>query len=153
MAGDHWTRTHIRQGIRGVKMASKEQIQTRINLADVQHEERKDNVQETLAFLRNDFSDVQESDYSDAVTLAPNFMMATKRRVLAQLYPGNPIFYARPRQRGFEGRARAISSLLEYYWDEIEAEDVMRDVIDDALTYGFGCVKTGYGRLQSHIDL
>ena len=134
-------------------MASKEQIQTRINLADVQHEERKDNVQETLAFLRNDFSDVQESDYSDAVTLAPNFMMATKRRVLAQLYPGNPIFYARPRQRGFEGRARAISSLLEYYWDEIEAEDVMRDVIDDALTYGFGCVKTGYGRLQSHIDL
>jgi Holliday junction resolvasome RuvABC endonuclease subunit len=74
MAGDHWTRTHIRQGIRGVKMASKEQIQTRINLADVQHEERKDNVQETLAFLRNDFSDVHESDHSDAVTLAPNFM-------------------------------------------------------------------------------
>ena len=134
-------------------MATKEQIQTRIQLTDVQYESRQKDVQETLRFLRNDFRDVTEADETQVNTLAPNFMMATKRQVLAQLYPGDPKFYCRPRKRGFEDRGRAVSALLEYYWKEIDAETVMRGAIDDGLTYGFGCVKVGFGRLQSHVDM
>lgn len=102
-------------------------------------------MQETLRMLANDFGSTSQSDGTVVNLLAPNFIMSTRRRLIAQLYPSNPTFNCTPRVRGFEGRAKVVSSLLDYYWRELNVLDVMRRVIDDTLIYGYGVVKIGMG--------
>ena len=124
---------------------TKEQILSRLSLVERQRESRKSRVKETLRMLANDFGSTSQSDGSVVNLLAPNFVMSTRRRLIAQLYPSNPTFNCTPRVRGFEGRAKVISSLLDYYWRELDVLDVMRRVIDDTLIYGYGVVKIGMG--------
>jgi len=124
---------------------TKEQVLSRIDLVEKQRESRKSRVKETLRMLANDFGSTSQSDGSVVNLLAPNFIMSTRRRLIAQLYPSNPTFNCTPRVRGFEGRAKVISSLLDYYWRELNVLDVMRRLIDDTLIYGYGVVKIGMG--------
>ena len=119
---------------------TKEQILSRFSLVERQRESRKSRVKETLRMLANDFGSTSQSDGTVVNLLAPNFIMSTRRRLIAQLYPSNPTFNCTPRVRGFEGRAKVVSSLLDYYWRELNVLDVMRRVIDDTLIYGYGVV-------------
>ena len=130
---------------------TREQVQARITLAKMQREERRESVKETIQMLNNDFGTTSQSDGSVVNLLAPNFVMSTRRRLIAQLYPADPKFLCRPRVRGFEGRAAALASLLEYYWRELKVKEVMRRVIDDTLIYGYGIAKIGMGSLETGI--
>lgn len=124
---------------------TKDQVQARITLADKQKEKRADSVKETLQMLGNDFGSTSQSDGSTVNLLAPNFLMSTRRRLIAQLYPADPRFSCVPRLRGFEGRAEVVGTLLEYYWRELKVINVMRRIIDNALVYGYGVAKVGMG--------
>ncbi len=126
---------------------TKEQAQSRIMLVQNQKEARKDRAQEILRMLSNDFGSTSQSDGVVVNILAPNFMMATRRRLIAQLYPSDPRFHCTPRVRGFEGRASVISSMLQYYWKELGVIDTMRRIIDDVIIYGYGAAKIGMGSL------
>ena len=130
---------------------TREQVQARITLAKMQREERRESVKETIQMLNNDFGTTSQSDGSVVNLLAPNFIMSTRRRLIAQLYPADPKFLCRPRVRGFEGRAAAVASLLEYYWRELKVKEVRRRVIDDTLKYGYGIAKIGMGSLKTGI--
>jgi hypothetical protein len=130
---------------------TREQVQARIALVKMQHEQRRDNAKETLRMLRNDFGTTSQSDGEVVNLLAPNFMMSTRRQLIAQLYPADPIFHCRPRVRGFEGRAKAIEKILDYYWKELKVKHSMRSVIDDTLIYGYGVAKVGMGSLETDI--
>jgi len=130
---------------------TREQVQARIALVKMQEEDRKSNVKETLRMLSNDFGTTSQSDGETVNLLAPNFMMSTRRQLLAQLYPSDPTFHCRPRVRGFEGRAKAVETILQYYWDELKVEKAMRRVIDDTMVYGYGVAKVGMGSLETDI--
>tara|TARA_R100000656_G_scaffold113306_2_gene85619 strand:- start:2164 stop:4374 length:2211 start_codon:yes stop_codon:yes gene_type:complete len=130
---------------------TREQVESRIALVKMQNEQRKDNVKETLRMLSNDFGTTSQSDGEVVNLLAPNFMMSTRRTLLAQLYPADPIFHCRPRIRGFEGRAKAIETILSYYWSELKIKKAMRQIIDDVLIYGYGVAKVGMGSLETGI--
>jgi hypothetical protein len=130
---------------------TREQVQSRIALVKTQEEDRKERVKETLRMLRNDFGTTSQSDGQVVNLLAPNFMMSTRRQLLAQLYPSDPAFHCRPRVRGFEGRAKAVETILQYYWDELKVEKAMRRVIDDTMVYGYGVAKVGMGSLETDL--
>jgi hypothetical protein len=124
---------------------TKEQVQARITLADEQKDKRADSVKETLKMLGNDFGTTAQADGQTVSLLAPNFLMSTRRRLIAQLYPADPRFSCIPRLRGFEGRAEVVGTLLGYYWRELKVINVMRRVIDNVLVYGYGVAKIGMG--------
>ena len=130
---------------------TREQVEARIALVKMQHEQRRDDVKETLRMLSNDFGTTSQSDGEVVNLLAPNFMMSTRRTLIAQLYPADPIFHCRPRVRGFEGRAKAIETILSYYWNELKVKKTMRQIIDDVLIYGYGVAKVGMGSLETGI--
>ena len=130
---------------------TREQVQARITLVKMQSEKRKEDVKETLRMLQNDFGTTSQSDGQVVNLLAPNFMMSTRRQLVAQLYPADPIFHCRPRVRGFEGRAKVLETILDYYWKELKVKNQMRRVIDDALIYGYGVIKVGMGSLETKI--
>ena len=131
---------------------TREQVQARIALTRIQKKNRNQNTEEVLSMLKNDFGSTLQSDGSMVNLLAPNFMMSTKRQMVAQLYPGDPKIRCTPRMRGFEGRASAVDALLEYYWRELHVESSMRKIIEDCLIYGYGVAKIGMGSLETSID-
>ena len=130
---------------------TREQVQARIALVKMQGEQRRENVKETLRMLSNDFGTTSQSDGQTVNLLAPNFMMSTRRQLVAQLYPADPVFHCRPRVRGFEGRAKALETILQYYWTELKVKDAMRRIIDDTLIYGYGVAKVGMGSLETDL--
>jgi hypothetical protein len=130
---------------------TREQVQARIALVKMQGEQRKEDVKETLRMLGNDFGTTSQSDGQTVNLLAPNFMMSTRRQLVAQLYPADPIFHCRPRVRGFEGRAKALETILQYYWSELKVKNAMRRIVDDALIYGYGVAKVGMGSLETDL--
>jgi len=130
---------------------TREQVQSRIALAKMQRENRKDGVQEILDMLTNDFGTTSQSDGSYVNLLAPNFMMSTKRQMVAQLYPSDPKFRCIPRMRGFENRAIAVEGLLQYYWRELNVQESVKYAIEDALVYGYGVIKIGMGSFETGI--
>ena len=79
-----------------------EQVQARIALTRIQRKNRLQNTEEILEMLKNDFGTTLQSDGNMVNLLAPNFMMSTKRQMMAQLYPGDPKIRCIPRMRGFE---------------------------------------------------
>ena len=131
---------------------TREQVQARIALTRIQRKNRSQNTEEILDMLKNDFGTTLQSDGNSVNLLAPNFMMSTKRQLMAQLYPGDPKIRCIPRMRGFEERATAVETLLEYYWRELDLSKTMRKVIEDALIYGYGVAKVGMGSLETSLD-
>jgi hypothetical protein len=131
---------------------TREQVQARIALTRIQRKNRSQNTEEILEMLKNDFGTTLQSDGNMVNLLAPNFMMSTKRQMMAQLYPGDPKIRCIPRMRGFEERATAVETLLEYYWRELDLAKTMRRVVEDTLIYGYGVAKVGMGSLETSID-
>ena len=132
---------------------TREQVQARIALTRIQKTNRIQSTEEVVSMLKNDFGTTLQSDGNMVNLLAPNFMMSTKRQMVAQLYPGDPKIRCIPRMRGFENRATAVEGLLEYYWSELQVQGTMRKIIEDCLIYGYGVAKVGMGSLETSIDV
>lgn len=111
----------------------------------VAEESRIKGTGENIAYFEKGLSARFEQEYGvrdHFVSL--NMIYPIVKNVIPSLYYKNPTIITIPKRKEDEGSSPYVSSILNYYFAELDLKSMNKDVIFDAYVLGMGVCKMGY---------
>ena len=100
---------------------------------------------ENIDYFESGLSGRIVSDYNIKNPIASiNLIYPLVKNVIPTIYWKNPYINATPKRIDDEGTSPYVSSILNYYFDEIDLKNTNRQIIFDAYVIGMGVCKIGY---------